>query len=76
MANSTKLNNRVEIAGELCKGCRLCIASCPTHSLALGTALNKSGYRSAVFEDNGCTACGICFYMCPEPEAVTVLKGD
>jgi NAD-dependent dihydropyrimidine dehydrogenase PreA subunit len=68
--------NHVVIADERCKACRLCIETCPTHSLEQGSHLNKSGYQFTRFVQNGCTACGLCFYMCPEPEAITVIKDD
>ena len=68
--------NHVEIDSAQCKGCLLCIANCPKRCLAQGTELNKSGYLYARFEQNGCTACGFCYYMCPEPGAITVIKDD
>jgi formate hydrogenlyase subunit 6/NADH:ubiquinone oxidoreductase subunit I len=68
--------NYVEIEAGQCKGCWLCIECCPTQSLAQGTELNKSGYQYARFEQHGCTACGFCYYMCPEPGAITVIKDD
>ena len=68
--------NIIEISNDQCKGCGLCIANCPTHSLVRGTQLNKSGYLFTTFEQNGCTACGFCYYMCPEPGAITVIKDD
>ena len=68
--------NHVEISGEECKGCQLCIVNCPKKCLARGSELNKSGYLYTRFEQNGCTACGFCYYMCPEPGAITVIKDD
>ena len=62
----------VIIAHHLCKGCRLCVVSCPARVLEQGTALNRQGYYAAVYKGSGCTGCGICFYVCPEPGAITV----
>ena len=36
--------------------------------------LNHYGYRTAAYAGAGCTACGICFMVCPEPGAITVLR--
>jgi ferredoxin len=68
--------NLVIIAGEQCKGCRLCIETCPTHSLMQGSDINKNGYQYAKFEQRGCTACGFCYYICPEPGTLTVIKAE
>jgi 2-oxoglutarate ferredoxin oxidoreductase subunit delta len=63
----------IQIASHLCKGCALCIAACPQKVLAQGNFLNRQGYFAAAYNGSGCTACGICFYVCPEPGAITVL---
>lgn len=71
--------NFVVIATDLCKGCRLCVESCPNDCLEMSGRINRLGYEAARFSaaalDAGrCTACGICFYACPEPGAVTVFR--
>ena len=66
--------NYVEISVDQCKGCRLCVAACPKHCLTIGSELNRLGYQYARFEQQGCTACGFCYYVCPEPGAITVHK--
>lgn len=64
---------RVVIEVELCKGCGLCVAVCPTAVLALGP-LNARGYPAAVLLDNErCTSCTACALVCPEV-AVAVFK--
>lgn len=62
----------VQIAAHLCKGCCLCVAACPPRVLAQSRFLNRQGYYSAAYSGSGCTGCGICFYVCPEPGAITV----
>jgi len=63
----------VQVTDDCCKGCGLCVASCPTSSLALGNGWNRLGYHPVEFlDDTGCTGCGVCFYACPEPAALKV----
>lgn len=64
----------VTVAEELCKGCALCVVACPVRVLELASRLNAHGYHSAYYIGRGCTACGICYYACPEPGAITVYK--
>ena len=66
--------NLISINVNRCKGCGVCIASCPKDCITLGAELNRMGYRYARFEQHGCTACGLCFYCCPEFGAITVYK--
>ena len=42
--------------------------------LRLSDRLNRYGYHPVAYEGQGCTGCGICFFVCPEPGAVTVLR--
>jgi NAD-dependent dihydropyrimidine dehydrogenase PreA subunit len=64
----------ISIDPRRCKGCGVCIASCPEECIVLGAELNQMGYRYARFEQPGCIACGLCFYCCPEFGAITVYK--
>jgi 2-oxoglutarate ferredoxin oxidoreductase subunit delta len=57
-----------------CKGCGLCIESCPPRCLLLGPELSPYGVHPARYTGKACTACGICFYCCPEPGAITVYR--
>ncbi|MBP1598723.1 MAG: 4Fe-4S ferredoxin, iron-sulfur binding domain protein [Acidobacteria bacterium] len=62
----------VQIAAHLCKGCCLCVAACPPGVLSQSRFLNRQGYYAIAYSGSGCTGCGICFYVCPEPGAITV----
>jgi NAD-dependent dihydropyrimidine dehydrogenase PreA subunit len=66
--------NRIIINQDECKGCRLCVESCPKKNIQIGTGINKLGYQNAEFIEGKCSACGICFSICPEPGAITVIK--
>jgi 2-oxoglutarate ferredoxin oxidoreductase subunit delta len=57
-----------------CKGCGLCVESCPPKCLELTPDLSSYGVHPAHYKGEGCTACGICFYCCPEPGAITVFR--
>ena len=66
----------VSIKPDLCKGCRLCIDTCPHDCLEMGSEINRLGYQYARFAAHNCTACGLCFYTCPEPGAITVYHDE
>jgi 2-oxoglutarate ferredoxin oxidoreductase subunit delta len=65
---------KVFISVEECKGCGLCVESCPPRCLLLAPELSAYGVHPARYIGRECTACGICFYCCPEPGAVTVYR--
>ena len=64
-ANSPK--GSVVIIEDRCKGCTFCVTFCPTDALAMGSRLNRRGYRlpelAAPDKCNGCDLCGI---YCPD----------
>ena len=64
----------VEINGELCKGCQLCIDVCPKKVILVGDTLNSASYHPVYYTGSGCTGCSLCFYACPEPGAIRVVK--
>ncbi len=69
-----KDRGHIEIAADECKGCGLCILTCPVHCLDVSRELNRQGYTPARYLGHGCTSCGICFYVCPELGALTVFR--
>ena len=56
------------IAVDRCKGCALCVGSCPKHLLALDeTVVNALGYHPIRFSDSdACTSCALCARICPD----------
>ena len=68
------IKGRVVIDELLCKGCELCISSCPQHVLALANErLTAKGYHPAELVGSGCTGCAVCAVVCPEV-AITVFR--
>ena len=63
---------KITIDRDRCKGCGLCVDTCPKKVLALDSRLNAKGYTPAepVHMDL-CIACALCARMCPEV-AITV----
>jgi len=67
--------NRVTIDENICKGCSLCIVTCPKKIMILNREkLGPKGYNPAALTDIGaCTACAMCAIICPE-SAIKVEK--
>lgn len=65
---------KIKIDKQRCKGCQLCIVTCPKKTIHLAEEFNEKGYHFAVFEDAGdCTACTFCGRICPDM-AIEVYK--
>ncbi len=64
----------MEVNGELCKGCQLCIGVCPKSVIAISEKLNNASYHPAYYTGENCTGCSLCYYACPEPGAIIVVK--
>ena len=71
---AAEARGNVTVREEECKGCGLCVESCPPKCLELLPGLNAYGVHPAHYSGEGCTGCGICFYCCPEPGALTVYR--
>lgn len=57
---------KMRIAGDRCKQCGLCVASCPRQALSFGTAFNKSGYQVVAVDEAKCVKCALCYMVCPD----------
>jgi NAD-dependent dihydropyrimidine dehydrogenase PreA subunit len=42
--------------------------------LRIAARLNHYGYHPAAYLGAGCTGCGICYFACPEPGGIVVLR--
>jgi 2-oxoglutarate ferredoxin oxidoreductase subunit delta len=68
------MKGRIEVFKERCKGCELCISTCPSGALALSSDFNSSGYYTCTLaHPEKCTGCGLCAVMCPDL-AIEVFK--
>lgn len=66
--------NHVDVCKDECKGCGVCVDTCPWDCLKIGDEINAIGYQHVVFIGFGrCSACGMCYRVCPEPGALTVM---
>ncbi|MDR3325672.1 MAG: 4Fe-4S binding protein [Spirochaetaceae bacterium] len=58
---------KIEVDGERCKGCLLCVRACPLSALKAGATQNSSGSYPVEAVCNGkCVACGNCYTVCPD----------
>ncbi|MCX7957091.1 MAG: 4Fe-4S binding protein [Endomicrobia bacterium] len=68
MKVSNKIKKHIlKINKEYCKGCKLCVVSCPQKILIMSDKINKLGYEYVeVIDKEKCTGCGSCYLMCPD----------
>ncbi len=58
---------------EYCKGCGLCIITCPVKAISFSDELNFLGTNLTKVDLNKCIACGKCQQICPDG-AIKVIK--
>jgi 2-oxoglutarate ferredoxin oxidoreductase subunit delta len=62
-----KIRGAVKVDIEKCKGCNLCVVSCPTKVLALAREVNGKGYNYAhMANPEACIGCANCGLVCPD----------
>ncbi|MFP3903933.1 MAG: 4Fe-4S dicluster domain-containing protein [Armatimonadota bacterium] len=50
-----------------CKGCALCVQTCPQGAISISEERNEAGLKPAQFDENAdCTGCQQCALMCPD----------
>ena len=69
-----KIRGAVVIDTEKCKGCEVCVVTCPTQTLALAVEVNGKGYHySFAANPEACIGCSNCAVVCPD-DVITVYK--
>jgi 2-oxoglutarate ferredoxin oxidoreductase subunit delta len=61
-----KIKGDIVVDTELCKGCEVCIASCPFSVIVMSGEVNSKGYHFAVKVNDECTGCMNCALVCPD----------
>jgi len=69
-----KVRGAIVVNIEKCKGCEVCIASCPSNVIAMEKKVNGKGYHYAYMEiPDACTGCMNCAMVCPDT-VITVYR--
>ncbi len=62
-----KMKGAIVVDMERCKGCELCVGSCPTDVIRMAGEVNGKGYHFAYMEyPDNCTGCTNCAVVCPD----------
>ena len=62
-----KIKGAIVIDIERCKGCELCVDSCPTNVISMEKKVNAKGYHFAyMLNPDACTGCANCAVVCPD----------
>lgn len=69
-----KIKGSIVVDNERCKGCGVCVASCPCDVLALSSEVNGKGYPVVrMAHPEACTGCASCGVICPD-SCITVYR--
>ena len=68
-----KIKGSIVIDIERCKGCDVCVSSCPLSVLELSKMVNSKGYNFSKMVTDACTGCASCAVMCPD-SCITVYR--
>ena len=65
---------KIVVIKDRCKGCGLCIVTCPKKIIKFSDDLNATGDKYAVqFDEEKCIGCKFCGLICPDA-AIEVYK--
>lgn len=69
-----KMRGTIVVDTECCKGCRVCVVTCPTKTIELGHEVNSKGYNyMQMVNPDTCTGCTNCATVCPD-SCITVYR--
>lgn len=69
-----KIKGAIVVDIERCKGCELCLESCPTDVIRMEAKVNSKGYHYAYMKyPEKCTGCVNCAIVCPDA-VITVYR--
>jgi Formate hydrogenlyase subunit 6/NADH:ubiquinone oxidoreductase 23 kD subunit (chain I) len=69
-----KIKGTIVVDIEKCKGCGVCVSTCPTKTIELGREVNSKGYNYLQMIDaETCTGCTNCATVCPDT-VITVYR--
>jgi 2-oxoglutarate ferredoxin oxidoreductase subunit delta len=67
----------IKINSEFCKGCDLCIESCPKNVYMKSNDANKKGvYLPKPENEEECNVCHLCELMCPDQAILVEDEND
>ncbi len=62
-----KFKGVIVVDKERCKGCGICVESCPLKVISLAREVNSKGYYFAELNsEDGCIGCASCAIICPD----------
>jgi len=61
-----KVLGHIEVDIDKCKGCVLCIETCPVNVIEMSKEFNGKGYHFMELHDVGCIGCSNCALVCPD----------
>ena len=69
-----KVRGTIVVDNERCKGCDICVVSCPARVLELSPEVNGKGYHyTRMINPEACTGCVSCAIVCPD-SCITVYR--
>ncbi len=63
---------KIEVNQQECTGCNICLGSCKREALTICSTVNRFGVYPVQQKVEVCEGCGTCYYLCPEPGAITL----
>ena len=61
-----KVKGAIVVDTERCKGCEVCLPTCPQSCIAMAKAVNGKGYHFMEQINDECTGCSNCAIVCPD----------